>query len=370
MKYFLSLQKTLLIFLAVISTEIFSVVATRAQLSTPDSLVWYWHRAYFPEIGGDPKASIESYKKVSEFCETLPLDVREWYKGVSFFGIARAEAALADREATRKAFSQALARHFWNFPVIRTMKIFDTVCGKEWIDSTCAYWSAVRDKEIEYWHPQSTLLLKPKYLQPGAKYPVLIVLQGGNDCYERLIVRLKDLPDSLGIILVFPAAVHRISEVSNSWDDDTTAAEAKITTLIQELSSDLTVDKTNISLFGYSQGSQIAYSFGLSHPDQIRNIIAFSGFVPGVIQEAKLRNAAAHQMKIIAVSGSSDSPEFLRTSQQLHEEAEQQGLSFDLKIESDLPHGLPMEITTYIMNLWKQLSRGSNYKEGNIPPGH
>ncbi len=356
------------VFLFLVFFGFFSIRSSQAQNSEPDSLTWYWHQVFFAEIQSDPKVVIANYDRIRSLCETLPIDVREWFKGTSFFGIARAKAKMGDKDGTRDALSKALSRHFWNFPLIQSVDEFNSVCGKEWIDSVCSYWSAVRDKEIPFWHPQPTLLLKPKQLLQNVKYPVLIVLQGGNDCYERLVTRLNTLPDSLNIIIVFPAAVHRISEVTNSWDGDTTAAETKLDALIAELSKDPTVDTRNISLFGYSQGSQIAYDYGISHPEHIHNVIAFSGFAPTLVQDVELKNAAANHLNIIAISGSSDSHEFLRTSLELQKEALQQGLSFDLRIEPDLPHGLPMDITGYFTNIWRQLSVMTARYQDNLQP--
>ncbi len=359
---------SIFLFAAIIDFSI--IIPSQAQTSEPDSLTWYWHQTFFAEIKSDQRAVIADYDRIRALCETLPIDVREWFKGTSFFGIARAKASLRDKEGTQDALSKALSRHFWNFQLIRSLEILNSVCGKIWIDSACSYWSGIRDKEIPYWHPQPTLLLKPKQLQPNVKYPVLIVLQGGNDCYERLITRMNILPDSLNLIIVFPAAVHRISEVTNSWDGDTVAADAKLNELIGELSNDPTVDIRNISLFGYSQGSQIAYDYGLSHPELIRNVIAFSGFAPTSVQETKLKNAAANHLKILAISGSSDSHEFLLTSLKLQKEAIQQGISFDMKIEPDLPHGLPMDINTYFSNIWKELSGVPIHNKESLPPSH
>jgi phospholipase/carboxylesterase len=335
---------------------VFFFSSVHAQVPEPDSLTYYWHNAYFAEVGAKPALVISSYKKVMEFCETEPLDVREWFKGNSLFGIARAYAMTGDKEETRINLSKALSRHFWNFAVVRSLPIFDSICGKKWVDSLCKVWSDIREKEIPLWHSQPTFVLKPTNLMPNVKYPLLMVLHGGNDCYERLVKRLGALPDSLGIIIAIPAGVHRLSEVSNSWDDDTTPAHAKIAYLIKELSADPAVDTTNISLLGFSQGSQMSYAYGFSHPEQIRSIIAFSGFAQGVVDTAELKNAALHHMKIIAISGPTDSPDFLRSSRELQEKAEQRGISFEMKIEPNLPHGLPLDVTNYCINLWRRLS--------------
>jgi predicted esterase len=347
--------------------------SVNAQPAEPDSLVYYWHKAFFAEIAHDPQGTISACEKVQSLCEPLPLDVREWFKGTTFFAIARAKAVLSDTVGTKLAISMALARHFWNFSLIQALDSLNQICGRKWLDSLCSYWNDVRTKQMSFWHQQPALLLKPQIVEPGRKYPVLIVLQGGNDCYERLVTRLRSLSDSLGMITVFPAAVHRISEVSNSWDGDTAAAAVKIGALIAELSGDPNVDTNNISLLGYSQGSQIAYSYAISHPAQIRNVIAFSGFAPDPVIRESLKLPAALGMRIIAISGASDATAFLQSTELLRDEATRAGLRFDLRIEKDLPHGFPLDIIGYISNIWRELypamGEGADSHTTNSNPG-
>ncbi|MEP7233688.1 MAG: hypothetical protein ABI778_00200 [Ignavibacteriota bacterium] len=328
----------------------------RAQTTETDSLVFYWQKAFFAEVQKEPAEIIRCYDRVRDLCESLPLDVKEWFKGTSFFAISRAKAMQHDTPGSRDALSKALARHFWNFDLIKTIDQLNEVCGKGWIDSMCTHWNNVRDKQMVFWHPQPSLMLKPNLMTAGKKYPVLVVLQGGNDCYERLMTRLNTLPDSLGLIMIFPSAVHRISEVTNSWDDDTVAAYPKLDIIISELMADPTVDKENINLIGFSQGSQIAYGYGLSRPEKIKNIIAFAGFAPSAVNEGQLSVAAQRGMRIFAISGTSDAKEFLSSTRNLQKQAEAKKLRFDMRVEPDLPHGLPINAVGFIAKLWRDIA--------------
>ncbi len=356
MSYFPSVRRVIFsIFLA----GIFSIPTVRSQVFEVDSLDYFWNKAYFSEVAGDTAGVISNYRKVMEFCESEPLDVREWFKGVSLFGIARAYAMENDKISTRVYLGKALARHFWNFHVIRLIGVFDSVCGTAWIDSACGYWSAIRDKEMPLWHNQPSYVLKPKSIVKEKKYPLVIALAGGNDSYQRLVKRLGKLPDSLGVVVIIPAAVHRLSEVSDSWDDDTAAAASKISALIDEVSRDPMIDTKNISLLGFSQGAQISYEYGFSHPDRISHIIAFSGFAPPFVAEDALAKASEYHMSVIAISGPTDSPDFLESTAKLQRDAVNKGLRFTLKIENDLPHGFPVDMAGYCVKLWDELRAGT-----------
>jgi predicted esterase len=333
--------------------EIFSPTVVRSQSSVEDSLTWYWHQVYFAEHRNDTQAILADYTKVLKLCVTEPLDICEWYKGTCFFGISRAQANSGNIKEAREALGRALAHHFWNFELIHKLKIFDSVCGSVWVDSLCSYWAKVRETEIPFWHSQPSMVLKPSHIEKDKKYPFIIVLQGGNDCYERLVKRLTLLPDSIGAIFALPAAVHRISDVTNSWDDDTAAGEAKISALINELSKDPSIDTANISLIGFSQGAEMAYEYSFDHPTQIHSVFAFAGFPPKSFQEDEFKKVAANHLNFIAISGSTDYSDFVNATRELQKRSLEHGIQFDLKIEPDLPHGLPLNITEYFGNLWK-----------------
>jgi len=355
------------IFLAFFFAQNFYLPTLRCQPEGDDSLTYYWHQAFFDEIRSDFGAAIIDFKRVHDLCETETLDITEWYRATSWLGIARAEAAFRDTIALRYALGRALANHFWNFELLRNVKVFDTLCGKLWVDSVYSYWSKIRENDMAFWHSQPSIILRPTNLE-SKKYPLLVVLHGGNDCYQRIVKRLALLPDKLQIVIAVPAGVHRMSDVINSWDDDTVAGEEKIGALIAELSKNQYVDSTNISLLGFSQGSQMSYEYSLDHSDQITNVFAFAGFAPAKNTTERIKKAAGHHLRYVAVSGSTDAADFLNSTRELQQNVQAVGIPFEMRIENSLPHGLPLNMTEYFEKLWKenQEQKASDQKQRNL----
>jgi predicted esterase len=318
-----------------------------------DSLLFYWHKAYFDDIHNDPQASIQSYKKVSEFCESEPQHIRQWYKGESFLGIALTNLRFGNIPDTKDAVSKALSYHFWNFNLVHLL--FDSACGKNWVDSLCNFWNEVRHKEMPSWESQPVIIMKPKNFSTWTQYPLIIALHGGNDSYERFASRLRSLADSLNAIVAIPAGCCRISESMNSWEDDTTFGIKEIADLIKTLTKNYTIDTNTISLLGYSQGAQMCYEYGFAHPEHIQNIITFAGFAPGKVDSEKLRNTALHHVKVIAISGELDYSQFLSSTHNLETMARQEGVDFQIRTEKKLPHGMPLHASRYCSDLWKEL---------------
>lgn len=341
-----------LVFLTLLFTQ-------KAEAQDPlfDTLVRHWHKAYFAEVRNDNSEAINEYNTVIDLSDNQPPTISEWYKGAAYLNIALIHVRTRNRKAARKALQSAVSHHFWNFVLLRSNSVLDTVFGKRWMDSLQKHWESVRRKELSGWHPQPTLILRPNSLRPDKKYPLIIALHGGNQSYEVFSRRLNRLQDTLGAIIVIPAGVHRYSEISNSWDDDIAAGEKKIDSIITELSDDPNVDINDISLLGYSQGSQMAYEYALLHPERIRRVIAFSGFAPTVVNDKTLQRASKYGLKVFAVSGMSDSPDFIRSTEKLKERMTQFGIQFNLKLERDLPHGLPFDIKSYCKEIWNALRK-------------
>jgi phospholipase/carboxylesterase len=338
----------------------FFLTSLWAQPEEQDSLSFFWHRAFFAEIHGDNAGAIAAFHRVHDLCETESLDISEWYRGASWFGIARAEANLHNIVGAKHAIARTLANHFWNFELLRTMNVFDTLCGSQWMDSVIAFWKDVRENDKAFWHPQPSIILRPATLEPGKKYPLVIVLHGGNDNYLRIIRKFSLLPDKLNVVLVVPAAVHRMSDVINSWDDDTANGEARISGLITEMAKNNYIDSNNVSLVGFSQGSQMSYEFSCDHPEKIRNVFAFAGFAPARDPIAKIRKAAGHHVRFVAISGSTDAESFLTSTRDMQTEARRHGIPFAVKIEENLPHGLPLDLTSYFSQLWNDAEESTH----------
>ena len=65
------------------------------------------------------------------------------------------------------------------------------------------------------------------------------------------------------------------------WSDDDQAKESrdKISSFIDEAVENYPIDKNNITLLGFSQGTILCYAVALSYPEKIRNVIALSGYI-------------------------------------------------------------------------------------------
>jgi phospholipase/carboxylesterase len=67
----------------------------------------------------------------------------------------------------------------------------------------------------------------------------------------------------------------------NKWSDDEQAKTSrdKISDFIDEAVNHYPIDKNNINLLGFSQGTILSYAVALSYPEKIKNVIALSGYI-------------------------------------------------------------------------------------------
>ncbi|HYM19970.1 MAG TPA: alpha/beta fold hydrolase [Candidatus Kapabacteria bacterium] len=334
-----------------------------AQSSGRDTLVWFWHCAYFAEIHGDFDSAIADYRNVMQFSDDIPPRLREWYLGTCNFGIARMYSIMGDEDECRAALDSAMSHHFWNFAAIRAVPTFALLLGDKWMDSVCAEWKSVRDREEPTWPVQPVIELVPTHLDPQKKYPVIMALHGGNGSYELFARRLSKVPDALNVIVAVVPGVLRTSEITNEWDTAMIFSEERVRESIALLAKNPNVDTNDITLLGFSQGSQVSYAYCVDHPDEIHSVIAFAGFAPEVLAEkdlnSELDSVAKRKIKIVAVSGAEDSPDFLKSTHELEQRAKEHGVEFEMKIEPKLPHGIPRHLAHYLRNLWSEL-RGNS----------
>jgi phospholipase/carboxylesterase len=330
-----------------------------AQGGGPDRLLCKWQRAYFDEIHGSFDSAIADYQTVMQRSTALPPRLQEWYLGTCNFAIARAYSIMGDGESARTALDSALHHHFWNFSAIRNVPTFSLLFSDRWVDSVCTEWNSLRDRESTSWSPQPMIILEPKNPDPNKKYPVIIALHGGNGSYELFANRLHRVPDALEAIVVVVPGVLRVSEYANAWDSTVDVSEPRVREAIETVAVNRHANTKDITLLGFSQGAQLSYSYCVDHPDEIRNVITFSGFAPKAAGEkafeSNLENAANHKIKIIAVSGSDDSPDFLNSTRDLQTRAQKIGMQFDFRIDPTLPHGMPRHISKYLKRLWAEL---------------
>jgi phospholipase/carboxylesterase len=160
------------------------------------------------------------------------------------------------------------------------------------------------------------LIQKPETQQD--KYPLLILLHGYGSNEEDLFSFAKELPKNSYIIslqaphfLMYGAyawyAINFDSD-ENKFSDITQAKESVvlIKNQINQLITELPIDKDNITLIGFSQGAILSYAFAFSFPELVKNVVALSGYInQEIADENYLQNNFSH-LSIFASHGTVD----------------------------------------------------------------
>ena len=134
------------------------------------------------------------------------------------------------------------------------------------------------------------LIRQPKTTQTNP--PLLIMLHGYGSNEEDLFSFAQELPDELLIIsaraplsLGFGSyawyTIHFDASSSDKFSDipEAKAALKLIDDFINEIVSAYQVNKQNIFLLGFSQGTILSTAYALNHPHKIQHVAALSGYV-------------------------------------------------------------------------------------------
>ena len=168
----------------------------------------------------------------------------------------------------------------------------------------------------------------------AANPPVLFMLHGYGSNEEDLFSFASELPAELFIISIrapyvlepFGHAWYAINFDAEfgKWNDDQQAIESreKIIAFIDEACVAYGLDKDNVTLLGFSQGTILSYAVALSYPEKVKNVIALSGYInEGILKEAyenkehsHLNIYASHGQvdQVIPVEWAQKAPEFLK----------------------------------------------------------
>lgn len=132
-------------------------------------------------------------------------------------------------------------------------------------------------------------ITRPSTIKENA--PLLIMLHGYGSDENDLFSFASELPEELFIISLrapypmqpFGNAWYAINfdAEHNKWNDNeqATASRDLIAQFIDEACNTYPVNKDNITLLGFSQGSILSYAVALTYPNKVNNIIALSGYV-------------------------------------------------------------------------------------------
>lgn len=133
------------------------------------------------------------------------------------------------------------------------------------------------------------LIREPKIKQE--KNPLLLLLHGYGSNEEDLFSFAQELPDEYYIISA--QAPYRLEPYGYAWyainfdadmnkfsdDNQAIASRELIIKFIDELIVNYPIDKDNVTLIGFSQGSILSYSVALSYPEKVNRVVALSGYL-------------------------------------------------------------------------------------------
>ncbi|AEM72057.1 phospholipase/Carboxylesterase [Allomuricauda ruestringensis DSM 13258] len=177
-----------------------------------------------------------------------------------------------------------------------------------------------------------TYLLRPSSKASG-KVPALFMFHGYGSNEEDLFSFASELPEELMVFSVkapydlepFGHAWYAINfdAEQGKWSDDEQAKESreKIVAFMDEAIEAYDLDKDNITLLGFSQGTILSYAVALSYPEKVKNVIALSGYINENIlvngyaekDHSKLNVYTSHGQvdQVIPLEWAQNSPEFL-----------------------------------------------------------
>ncbi|WP_034922132.1 alpha/beta hydrolase [Gillisia sp. CAL575] len=162
-----------------------------------------------------------------------------------------------------------------------------------------------------------THLVRPSSITSG-KAPTLIMLHGYGSDENDLFSFASELPEEL--LIISARAPYQLQPYGNAWyainfdavqgkfSDNEQAKESRIaiSNFIDEVIANYPVDKDNITLLGFSQGTILSYAVALSEPAKVKNVIALSGYINTEIISPEFENNDFSDLSIYASHGSQD----------------------------------------------------------------
>jgi len=148
--------------------------------------------------------------------------------------------------------------------------------------------------------------------------PLLIMLHGYGSDENDLFSFASELPKELFVISA--RAPYPMSPYGNAWyaiyfeaekdkwNDIEQAIESRdlISNFIDEVCSNYPVNKNNVTLLGFSQGTVLSYAVALTYPEKVKNIIALSGYISKDMLPEDLSNKQYSHLNFYCSHGSVD----------------------------------------------------------------
>lgn len=159
-------------------------------------------------------------------------------------------------------------------------------------------------------------ILRESSLKDNA--PLLIMCHGYGSDENDLFSFASELPEELFIISVrapYPMqpygnawyAIH-FDATDGKWSDTEQAIASRdlIAKFIDEAVAHYPVNKDNVTLLGFSQGSILSYAVALTYPKKVNQVVALSGYINTDILPQQVQPEAYSHLSIYASHGSVD----------------------------------------------------------------
>ncbi|WP_396596630.1 alpha/beta hydrolase [Dokdonia sp. R86516] len=146
---------------------------------------------------------------------------------------------------------------------------------------------------------------KPSQPSTG-KAPLIILLHGYGSNEEDLFSFAEEIPEEY--FIVSAKAPIAMQPYGNAWyhitidadgvktSDNEGARKSRdiIAKFIDEIVAEYDVDKHNVTLLGFSQGTILSYAVALTYPEKVKNVIGLSGYINEEIIDLKSNPSYAH----------------------------------------------------------------------------
>ncbi|PKA84051.1 phospholipase/carboxylesterase [Ulvibacter sp. MAR_2010_11] len=168
---------------------------------------------------------------------------------------------------------------------------------------------------------KQTLLLEHNYKAPvtiSEKAPAIIMLHGFGSDENDLFSFASEIPENYHIIsLKAPIAMQ---PYGNAWyniyfddndgkfsdDEQAIVSRDLISDCIDDIIEKYPVDKNNITLLGFSQGTILSFAVALSYPEKVKNVIGLSGYINEAILTKDFKNNDFSDLHVYTSHGSVD----------------------------------------------------------------
>lgn len=153
---------------------------------------------------------------------------------------------------------------------------------------------------------------------PSGKPPAIIMLHGFGSDENDLFSFASELPSQYAIVSL--KAPIKLQPYGNAWyniyfdnsqgkfSDDEQAIESRelVSKCIDEIIEKYQVDKNNITLLGFSQGTILSFSVALSYPEKVKNVIGLSGYINEEILKSGYENNDFSNLNVYTSHGTVD----------------------------------------------------------------